>query len=87
MLVTERSAGRRLPNEADVSGRTLKHRFVDCMAACELSDVGMSLGSRTLGNSSWCPLKPSQLLAGSVGIRRRLFPLPHLSRETEKKGH
>lgn len=39
MLVTERSAGRRLPSEADVSGRTLKHRFVDCMAACELSDV------------------------------------------------
>lgn len=45
----------------------------------------MSLGSRTLGNPLRCPLNPYQLLAGSVGVRRRFFPLPHLSRETEKK--
>lgn len=39
MLVTERSAGRRLPSEADVGGRSLKRGFVDCMVAWELLDV------------------------------------------------
>lgn len=38
----------------------------------------MSLGSRTLENSSWRPLNPSQLLAGPVGVRK-LFPVPPLA--------
>lgn len=39
----------------------------------------MSLGSRTLENSSWRPLNPSQLLAGPVGVRKKLFPVPPLA--------
>lgn len=38
----------------------------------------ISLGSRTLENSSWSPLNPSQLLAGPVGVRK-LFPVPPLA--------
>lgn len=39
----------------------------------------MSLGSRTLENSSWRPLNPSQLLAGPVRVRKKLFPVPPLA--------
>lgn len=37
------------------------------------------LGSRTLENSSWHPLNTSQLLAGPVRVRRKLFPVPRLA--------
>lgn len=37
LSVYRKSAGRRLLKKAGVSGRFVKHGFVDCMVACKLA--------------------------------------------------
>lgn len=68
LSVYRKSAGRRLLNQAGVSGRFVKHGFVDCMVACKLVDV--------FGASLQCPRNLPQLLVGPVGLKRSFPFLP-----------